>query len=59
VPNSASSLSQNRFHDFLWLFKKLSTPGGTGTDSRKLSIFKLTAVTIGNTTIDLKYEQID
>ena len=59
VPSSSSSLSQNRFHDFLWLFKKQATAGSTGTDSRKLSIFKLSAVTIGDTTIDLKYEQID
>ena len=62
-PKSADSLAQDRFHNFLWLLRKQTSPqSGTSDDSRKLAVFKLVSVVVSQgLTIDeveLTYEQI-
>ena len=66
VPGSATQTTEAleaNFHNFLWLFKKTTSAGGSGTDdSRVISIFKLERVdtlTTGETdTVELTYVQI-
>ena len=62
-PASADSLAQERFHNFLWLLRKQTSPeSGTADDSRKLAVFKLASVVVsaGQTIdeVELTYEQI-
>ena len=46
-PNSADSLAFDRFHNFLWLMRKQTSPeSGTSNDSRKLAVFRLVSVVI-------------
>lgn len=51
------------FHNFLWLFKKTTSAGGSGAnDSRVISLFKLVSAEIIDTdpadTVELSYKQI-
>ena len=47
VPDSASSLSSDLFHNFLWLLRKETSAGSsTEDDSRKLTVFRLNTVTV-------------
>ena len=51
------------FHNFLWLFKKSTSAGGSGAnDSRVISLFKLVSAEIIDTdpadTVELSYKQI-
>ena len=66
-PNSADSLAFDRFHNFLWLLRKQTSPeSGTSDDSRKLAVFRLVSVVLsepGGTlptgeVVELTYEQI-
>jgi hypothetical protein len=47
VPDSATSLSSDVFHNFLWLLRKTtSSTSDTPDDSRKLTVFRLSTVTV-------------
>ena len=44
-PKDVDSLSSSEFHDFLWLFNKItSAKGSSADDGRKVAVFKLTKV---------------
>ncbi len=44
-PKGVDSVSASEFHDFLWLFNKLtSAKGSSEDDGRKVTVFKLTKV---------------
>ena len=63
APDSATSTTQAldvEFHNFLWLFRKTTSAGGSGeNDSRVITIFKLERVdTTSDTTVDLTFVQI-
>ena len=70
-PDSFDSLTSNdRFHNFMWTFKKSTSAGGTDDDTRTVRVFKLFSVSElgesvalggtlpGITVIELTYEQI-
>ena len=49
VPESATSLSSDVFHNFLWLLRKTtSSTSSTEDDSRKLTVFRLSTVTVSD-----------
>ena len=49
VPDSATSLSSEVFHNFLWLLRKTtSSTSSTDDDSRKLTVFRLSTVTVSD-----------
>ena len=63
APSSATSTTEAldlEFHNFLWLFRKTPSAGGSGeNDSRVITIFKLERVdTTSSTTVDLTFVQI-
>ena len=63
APSSAISTTEALdldFHNFLWLFRKTTSAGGSGkNDSRVISVFKLERIdTISSTTVDLTFVQI-
>ena len=63
APSSSTSTTEALdvdFHNFLWLFRKTTSAGGSGeNDSRVISIFKLERVdTTSSTTVDLTFVQI-
>jgi len=63
APDSATSTTEALgvdFHNFLWLFRKTTSAGGSGeNDSRVISIFKLERVdTSSSNTVDLIFVQI-
>lgn len=52
------------FHNFLWLFRKATSAGGSGPDdSRSIALFKLVTIEVvqagGIDKVDLTYEQIN
>ncbi|MCH9018711.1 MAG: hypothetical protein IIB89_13240, partial [Chloroflexi bacterium] len=63
APSSAISTTEALdldFHNFLWLFRKTTSAGGSGkNDSRVISVFKLERIdTTSSTTVDLTFVQI-
>ena len=63
APSSATQTTEALgldFHNFLWLFKKSTSAGGSGeNDSRVITVFKLERVETTSTgTVDLAYVQI-
>jgi len=61
VDQTQKALGQE-FHNFLWLFRKATSAGGSGPDdSRSIALFKLVSIeqVNGNTQVDLTYEQIN
>mgnify|MGYP002725615659 CR=1 FL=1 len=62
-PKGVDSLSSSEFHDFLWLFNKItSAKGSSADDGRKVAVFKLTKVEEDESgspkQVVLTYEQI-
>ena len=57
---SATSLADDTFHNFLWTFAKIGTSDSDSLDARRIETFKLITITkIENTdTVELEYEQI-
>lgn len=63
APSSATDITEANeldFHNFLWLFRKTTSAGGSGeNDSRVISVFKLERVdATSSDTVDLVYVQI-
>ena len=62
-PKGVDSLSSSEFHDFLWVFNKItSAKGSSADDGRKVAVFKLTKVEEDESgspkQVVLTYEQI-
>ena len=62
-PKGVGSLSSGEFHDFLWLFNKItSAKGSSDDDGRRVAVFKLTRVDEDETgspkQVVLTYEQV-
>ena len=63
APSGATEITEANgldFHNFLWLFKKTTSAGGSGeNDSRVITVFKLERVdATSTTTVDLTFVQI-
>ena len=63
TPSSATEITEANgmdFHNFLWLFRKTTSAGGSGeNDSRVITVFKLERVdATSSTTVDLTFVQI-
>ena len=60
--DETTSIEGTDFHAFLWLFRKSSTAGESGTDSRIASLFQLTNVEVdsgASKPVSLTYTQIN
>ena len=57
--DSATSLADDTFHNFLWTFKKVGSSEDEELDARSIEVFKLITITKleGTDTVELKYEQ--
>ena len=56
---SATSLADDTFHNFLWTFAKIRSSDGDDLDARRIEAFKLVTITEveGTDTVELEYVQ--